>query len=247
MEWAAEDQLVLPTRIPNDVLYGKQWALQRVGAEAAWDLSVGGPAAPAAALRLSTLPGGAQLHGGTTQQAGGDGAEGNPWPPQPPAAAANLSASARLGTVTVCVVDSGEAGRDAAVATHQSGLTKPAPHADAAGIDHLHPQLAGAVAPEVGWNALDPGQPPADGLGHGTHVAGVVAASADDASQVAGLTWGAAAGSAVRLLACKFMSDQVKGGGGGALLAMRCVACRTNTSPARKLLRAVAASTTCTC
>jgi subtilisin family serine protease len=61
----------------------------------------------------------------------------------------------------------------------------------------------------VGWNSLDPGQLPTDGLGHGTHVAGVLAASADDGSQVAGLTWGAAAGSAVRLLACKFMSDQV--------------------------------------
>lgn len=103
VEWAVEDHLILPTRIPNDVLYGKQWALQRVGAEAAWDVSVGGPAAAARAVRLGGGHSGhAELN--ADPQLTGEGDLGKPLPRAP---AANLSATARLGSVTVCIVDSG--------------------------------------------------------------------------------------------------------------------------------------------
>jgi hypothetical protein len=47
--------------------------------------------------------------------------------------------------------------------------------------------------------------------------AGVIAAATNDRGQVAGLTWGPAAGSAVSLLACKFMTDQGFGYTSGAV------------------------------
>ncbi|EFN55753.1 hypothetical protein CHLNCDRAFT_134105 [Chlorella variabilis] len=156
VEWAVEDHIILPARTPNDPLYYKQWAMQRVGAEAAWDLSVGG------AVGASKAP---------PRRA--------PPPVPPPRGNATYSAN-----VVVCIVDSG--------------------------IDFQHPQLAASMLPEVGWNSLDPALPPLDKLGHGTHVAGIVVSSSNDDEQVAGLTWGPSSGSAVRLLACKFMSDQAR-------------------------------------
>lgn len=50
-----------------------------------------------------------------------------------------------------------------------------------------HPDLAGHLA--EGYNVIDPGSPPEDDVGHGTHVAGVISALTDNGQGVAGMTW----------------------------------------------------------
>ncbi|MHB9109838.1 MAG: S8 family peptidase [Armatimonadota bacterium] len=50
------------------------------------------------------------------------------------------------------------------------------------GIDLAHPDLAANIA--GGYNAIDPGQSPQDDNGHGTHVAGIIAAAADGAGVI---------------------------------------------------------------
>jgi serine protease len=52
------------------------------------------------------------------------------------------------------------------------------------GIDYRHPELAHAYA--GGYNVQEPTKPPLDGLGHGTHVAGIIAAK-DNNSGVVGV------------------------------------------------------------
>lgn len=53
------------------------------------------------------------------------------------------------------------------------------------GVDAAQPDLAGALVP--GWNVLDGTTDTTDGLGHGTAVAGVIAARADDGIGGAGI------------------------------------------------------------
>ncbi|WP_309123414.1 S8 family peptidase [Paenibacillus sp.] len=55
------------------------------------------------------------------------------------------------------------------------------------GVTLSHPDLQGHLA--EGYNVVDPANPPADDVGHGTHVAGVVSALVDNGQGVAGMTW----------------------------------------------------------
>eukprot|EP00887_Chlorella_sp_A99_P008124 scaffold12.g8124.t1 len=77
--------------------------------------------------------------------------------------------------VTVCVIDSG--------------------------IDPTQPDLVANLHPNVGLNAVDDGQPMSDSSGHGTHIAGIIAAAGNNGQLVAGVSWGG-----VKILACKFIS-----------------------------------------
>lgn len=56
------------------------------------------------------------------------------------------------------------------------------------GVDLSHPDLAARIAPG-GLDVVDPGSPPADENGHGTHVAGTIAARGNDGAGVTGVAW----------------------------------------------------------
>lgn len=58
------------------------------------------------------------------------------------------------------------------------------------GIDATHPDLAGRVLLSAGRDFIDEDADPADGDGHGTHVAGIVAAGIDNGLDIAGIAGG---------------------------------------------------------
>ncbi|TFE31878.1 peptidase S8 [Cohnella luojiensis] len=55
------------------------------------------------------------------------------------------------------------------------------------GVQADHPDLIGRLV--EGTNIVDPSSPPDDDVGHGTHVAGIIAASVNNNEGVAGMTW----------------------------------------------------------
>jgi type VII secretion-associated serine protease mycosin len=55
------------------------------------------------------------------------------------------------------------------------------------GVDPHHPDLAGRLT--EGANFVTPGEAPEDDVGHGTHVAGIIAAVVNNVEGVAGMTW----------------------------------------------------------
>jgi hypothetical protein len=57
------------------------------------------------------------------------------------------------------------------------------------GVDLTHPDLQGKLVP--GYNVLDPSAPPQDDNGHGTNVAGIIAATANNDKGIAGIAWNA--------------------------------------------------------
>lgn len=71
------------------------------------------------------------------------------------------------------------------------------------GVDYIHPDLAGRV--ELGRDFIDGDDDPMDVAGHGTHVAGIVAAAAGDGFGVAGIAPG------VRILAVRVLDADGQG------------------------------------
>ena len=57
------------------------------------------------------------------------------------------------------------------------------------GVDYGHPDLAGKLRP--GYDFVNSDNNPQDDNGHGTHVAGIAAASSNNATGIAGVSWGA--------------------------------------------------------
>lgn len=84
------------------------------------------------------------------------------------------------------------------------------------GIDYNHPDLVDNIDPELrkGYNAITGEYDAMDDNGHGTHCAGVIAASSNNSIGMAGLNWKA------RLVGCKFMNDM---GVGTASDAIECI------------------------
>jgi len=55
------------------------------------------------------------------------------------------------------------------------------------GVDLTHPDLTSRLI--SGYNAIDESKPAADDVGHGTHVAGIIAAAVNNNLGIAGVTW----------------------------------------------------------
>ena len=72
------------------------------------------------------------------------------------------------------------------------------------GVDLNHPDLIGKLVP--GFNFLDNSAPPQDDYGHGTHTAGIAAASSNNGLGIAGVSWGA------RIMPIKILDSNGNGG-----------------------------------
>lgn len=78
------------------------------------------------------------------------------------------------------------------------------------GVDYNHPDLAGKVIKGKDFTKESDGTDPIDGFGHGTHVAGIIAATANNGVGVTGIAPG------VKVMAVKVLSKS----GGGSLFSI---------------------------
>jgi len=81
------------------------------------------------------------------------------------------------------------------------------------GVDRDQPDLAGRV--DDGIDLVDPGTPPDDGYGHGTHVAGIIAAEPDNGLGMAGLA------PLARILPVRVLDDDGEGSFGRTAYGIR--------------------------
>lgn len=80
------------------------------------------------------------------------------------------------------------------------------------GVDLGHPEFAGRLLP--GYDYVNGDAQPQDDFGHGTHIAGVIAAAGDNDRGVAGLAWGA------RLLPVKVLDNRGSGSASNVALGV---------------------------
>lgn len=83
------------------------------------------------------------------------------------------------------------------------------------GIDSAHPDLVGRVDPSRGWDFVDEDATPEDENGHGTHVAGIIAANTGNGLDIAGIADG------VTLLPVRVLDAQGAGDTFGLSSAIR--------------------------
>jgi len=83
------------------------------------------------------------------------------------------------------------------------------------GTDISHHDLVGRLDSKIGYNAIEKNSDVADGLKHGTHIAGIVAAIENNNKDVAGVGT-----DRVKILTCKFLNAQ---GYGFASDAVACI------------------------
>jgi hypothetical protein len=79
------------------------------------------------------------------------------------------------------------------------------------GIDIVHPDLSPNLWSGIGYNFVDD-SPTVTAHFHGTHVAGTVAASTNNATGVAGIAGGSGSGNGVRLMSCQVFTNSSSGG-----------------------------------
>ncbi|MFN8532862.1 MAG: S8 family serine peptidase [Dehalococcoidia bacterium] len=80
------------------------------------------------------------------------------------------------------------------------------------GVDLTHPEFAGRILP--GWNFVAKDGNANDDYGHGTHVAGIIAAAGNNKDGIAGMAWG------VTILPLKVLNASGAGYGSDLILAI---------------------------
>lgn len=85
------------------------------------------------------------------------------------------------------------------------------------GVDLDHPDIAAKITSgsQAGYNYITPGSPPDDDNSHGTHVAGIAAASSNNGLGIAGVSWGA------KIMPLKILDSAGNGGTYNLSLAIK--------------------------